>query len=171
MVLYSYGEDIKQDEKFKNKLVLEAGIVDIYGGTVMTDKYNVIMINLANFLKIEPDINNELHALCSLFVKGKEKFMKQAIAKYPMIYEINEEIQKCLMTDEDRDDYDAYLEDRRKKTAMFDYREQKGKEEGIKEGSLKKQIEIAKKLLVKKYSLDFINEITGLSKEEIIKLK
>ena len=47
----------------------------------------------------------------------------------------------------------------------------KGIEEGIKEGAKEKQLEIAKKLLSKKVSIEEIVEITDLSKEEIENLK
>lgn len=51
------------------------------------------------------------------------------------------------------------------------YGRELGIAEGIKKGEEKKNIEIAKKMLNKKIDLDTIMEITGLSKEEIEKLK
>ena len=44
-------------------------------------------------------------------------------------------------------------------------------EKGIEQGEKKKQIEIAKKMLQKNMQIGEIEEITGLSKEEIIKQK
>ena len=49
--------------------------------------------------------------------------------------------------------------------------EEKGRKEGIKEGKQKEKEEIAKKMLVKKMDINIIMELTGLSKEEILKLK
>ena len=46
-----------------------------------------------------------------------------------------------------------------------------GREEGKKEGEKQKQIEIAKKLLQRNMSIEDIKEITGLTEEEISKLK
>jgi predicted transposase/invertase (TIGR01784 family) len=45
-----------------------------------------------------------------------------------------------------------------------------GREEGREKGAKDKAIEIAKKALAKGNSIEFISEITGLSKEEIEKL-
>lgn len=45
------------------------------------------------------------------------------------------------------------------------------KEEGIKEGLEKGKKEVVKKSLIKGFSIEDISEITGLSKEEIIKIK
>ena len=46
-----------------------------------------------------------------------------------------------------------------------------GREEGKKEGEKQKQIEIAKKLLQRNMNIEDIKEITGLTEEEISKLK
>ena len=48
---------------------------------------------------------------------------------------------------------------------------QKGVQQGLQEGIQKEKIDIAKKLLSKHMSISDIAEITGLSKEEIEKLK
>ena len=45
-----------------------------------------------------------------------------------------------------------------------------GKEDGLEEGEKKKSLEIAKKMITRGDNLDDIEEITGLSKEEILKL-
>ncbi len=46
---------------------------------------------------------------------------------------------------------------------------EEGRKEGLKEG-LKEKIDIVKKLFKKKFSLEDISEITGLSQEEIKKI-
>lgn len=45
-----------------------------------------------------------------------------------------------------------------------------GKKEGRKEGKLQEKYEIAKKMLKEKMTIECINSITGLTKEEIDKL-
>ena len=45
------------------------------------------------------------------------------------------------------------------------------KEDGYEEGKLEKQIEIARKLLIKNIDIEEIADITSLSKEEILKIK
>ena len=49
--------------------------------------------------------------------------------------------------------------------------EAKGKAEGLSEGEAKKSLEIAKKMLEDNAPVELICKYTGLSKEEIIKLK
>ena len=48
---------------------------------------------------------------------------------------------------------------------------EEGKKEGIKEGIKKAKIEDARKMLIKKYPIEDIADITGLPVEEIKKLK
>ena len=45
------------------------------------------------------------------------------------------------------------------------------KEEGLAEGEAKKSLEIAKKMLEVNSPIDFICQMTGLSEEEVLKLK
>ena len=47
----------------------------------------------------------------------------------------------------------------------------KGHEKGIKEGSEKKEKEIAKKMLEEKISIEVIEKVTNISKEELKKLQ
>ena len=53
---------------------------------------------------------------------------------------------------------------------MIKKRIKEGKSKCIKEGSIKKQREIAKNLLISGVSIDIIKKSTGLSKEEILNL-
>ena len=48
---------------------------------------------------------------------------------------------------------------------------EKGREEGLAEGEAKKSLEIAKKMLEMGLSVEQITEATGLSEEEVLKLK
>ena len=45
------------------------------------------------------------------------------------------------------------------------------KEEGLAEGKEEKSLEIAKKMLKEGLSVDFICQMTGLSEEDVLKLK
>lgn len=53
----------------------------------------------------------------------------------------------------------------------LEYNIKKEKEQYRKEGELNKQIEIAKNMLINKLPITIISDCTGLSKEEIEKLK
>ena len=51
------------------------------------------------------------------------------------------------------------------------YAKEKGLAEGRKEGKEEKSLEIAKKMLEANSPIDFICQMTGLSEEEVLKLK
>ena len=57
-------------------------------------------------------------------------------------------------------------------TTEIDIRERikEGREEGREEGGQGKALEIANKMIAKGFSIEDISELTGLSKEDIIKL-
>ena len=57
-----------------------------------------------------------------------------------------------------------------KKKGLAEGREE-GREEGLAEGEAKKPLEIAKKMLEMGLSVEQITEATGLSEEEVLKLK
>ena len=69
--------------------------------------------------------------------------------------------------------FDEYVEDEKEKAKKL------GKAEGIKEGLAKgkaegemnQKISIAKKMIKSNMSIDVISEFTGLTKDEILKLK
>ena len=70
-----------------------------------------------------------------------------------------------------QDEHEKYLAELRMKHIMDTQAvEEYGYEKGIKEGENKKSIEIAKKMLEKGANIEFIQECTGLSKEEVEKL-
>ena len=63
-----------------------------------------------------------------------------------------------------------YDPDKRREFYMEGFREE-GREEGREQGVFKRNLEIVKNMFKKKYKIEDIEEVTGLSKEEIIKLK
>ena len=48
---------------------------------------------------------------------------------------------------------------------------EEGREEGLAEGKTEERLEIAKKMLDANSPIDFICQMTGLSEEEVLKLK
>ena len=54
---------------------------------------------------------------------------------------------------------------------FFEEGKEKGRKEGKIEGKRKEKIEIVKKMLKEKLSIEMIEKLTGLSKEEIEKIK
>jgi predicted transposase/invertase (TIGR01784 family) len=86
------------------------------------------------------------------------------------IQEAKKELDIMKMPEEERQDYEEYLESLRYQASMYESSYKVGEMKGRKEGEKDKAIEIAKKALAKGNSIEFISEITGLSKEEIEKL-
>ena len=91
------------------------------------------------------------------------------------IKKANEELDKILSDEKERYLADLrfkYLSDR---ATMIETGIREGKEQGIKEGKKEgkklKAIEIAKKLIAKNFDLAEIQELTGLTKEELENLK
>ena len=86
----------------------------------------------------------------------------------------NKEVEKAIkivdemsMNKEERELYEARL----KGEFNYNIAIHVAKEEGEKEGKIGEKIEIAKKLLSKKMTIEEIIEITGLTKKEIDKIK
>ena len=74
------------------------------------------------------------------------------------------------------DEHEKYLAELRLKhimdsKAIEKYGYRKGKEEGEKSGAKKEKIKIAKEMLKNGADIEFIKKCTGLSKEEILKIK
>lgn len=104
-------------------------------------------------------------------ILGNEGEIEMASKKNERIAKVNEENKKLSSDKEMQELY--WLE----KKALYDENtrigvaRQEGREEGRKEGEKKKQIEIAKKLLKMNLDISKIQEVTGLSLEEIKKLE
>jgi MoaA/NifB/PqqE/SkfB family radical SAM enzyme len=86
------------------------------------------------------------------------------------LQEAKKELDIMKMPEEQRWEYEEYLESLRYQASMYESSYKVGEMKGRKEGAKDKAVEIAKKALEKGNPLEFISEITGLSKEEIEKL-
>jgi predicted transposase/invertase (TIGR01784 family) len=96
--------------------------------------------------------------------------------------EAGEELDMMKLSEEERREYEAYLESLRYQASMFEssYKvgekkgiamgEKKGKEIGLKEGEMKGKCDMAKSLKDNGVDIDIIIKSSGLSREEIEKL-
>jgi predicted transposase/invertase (TIGR01784 family) len=86
------------------------------------------------------------------------------------IQEARKELDIMKLPEEERREYEEYQESLRYQASMYESSYTVGEMKGRKEGAKDKAVEIAKKALEKGNPIEFISEITGLSKEEIEKL-
>ncbi len=77
----------------------------------------------------------------------------------------------AAMTEEEQNRYDDALRELQDAYSVFEYAMITGKNDGIKEGKKEGKTEVAKSLIQLKVSDEIISQSTGLSMEEIQKLK
>ena len=134
----------------------------------LTDRFEVHTIDLVLFKKME-NPQGELADWLNLII-GNEEEIEMAVKRNEKIAKANEDNKDLSATKEMQDIY--WLE----KMAEYDYNTninvatKEGFENGKIEGEKSKQLEIAKKMKEKGTDLKFIQEVTGLTSEEINKL-
>ena len=134
----------------------------------LTDRFEVHTIDLVLFKKME-NPQGELADWLNLII-GNEGEIEMAVKRNEKIAKANKDNKALSATKEMQDIY--WLE----KMAEYDYNTninvatKEGFENGKIEGEKSKQLEIAKKMKEKGTDLKFIQEVTGLTSEEINKL-
>ena len=134
----------------------------------LTDRFEVHTIDLVLFKKME-NPQRELVDWLNLII-GNEGEIEMTVKRNEKIAKANEDNKDLSATKEMQDIY--WLE----KMAEYDYNTninvatKEGFENGKIEGEKSKQLEIAKKMKEKGTDLKFIQEVTGLTSEEINKL-
>ena len=144
------------------------------------------VIELPKFIKKNPGVEKRLEQWLWLIVGRKEK-VEMAVKENKNVKKADKVLERISKDPKERERYEAILK------AEFNQRisnqkfmdkgiiegeargkiigREEGMKEGKKEGKKQNQIEIAKKLLQRNMSIEDIKEITGLTEEEISKLK
>ncbi len=154
----------------------------------LTDHIFFHFIEFPKLKKNRPDLYSEIEKWVYFFLnEGKkgDKNMKVLIKSDPIIKRAHSEYEKFTQDDELRELYENRIESERKIITDLEIAEKEGRKEGEKigeekgrkegekigekKGERKKAIETAKKMKEKGLDINFIVEITGLSKEEIEK--
>ena len=136
---------------------------------LLTDHLQIHIIELKKFKKnvLSKDLNYWLKIFTS---KNLEESMSEIVKEKPIMEEVqkkyNNFVKSRLMMME-YEKKEAYLYGNQ---IMLDEERRLGKEEGIKEGIEKEKISLAKNMRNKNMDINLINELTGLSIEEIEKL-
>ena len=125
--------------------------------------------NAIEFIKKNPGISKKLEQWLWLFV-GKEDKVKMVSEENKSIEKVVEDLDEMSGNEAER--WEAFK--RRYAEWEYNYSMAQSKNEGIAEGEAKgkaeRNKEIAKKMKEKGTDINFIIEVTGLSKEEIDKL-
>ena len=140
------------------------------------------VIELPKFIKKNPGVEKRLEQWLWLIVGRKEK-VEMAVKENKNVKKADKVLERISKDPKERERYEAILKaEFNQKISNQKFMDKGiiegeargkiiGREEGKKEGEKQKQIEIAKKLLQRNMSIEDIKEITGLTEEEISKLK
>ena len=132
----------------------------------LTDKIEVHYIELKKFLKKNPGISSKLEQWLWL-ISGEEEKVKMASKENENIKKVVEDLDEMSADENER------LEAYKRKLAVWDYNvsiaeaTERGKAEGLEEGSEKSKREIARNMKKEGMEIETIMRITKLSKEEI----
>ncbi len=149
-----------------------------YPKIVLTDVLEIYIIELPKYSKYA--VNEEIESLnlWVKFIKNPEVIMMVNENDIKEVKETKQAINKAKdrLQELSNDEHERYLAELREKYTRDQYEIQaygydKGKEDGIEEGKKEKSIEIAKELLSQNVDIEIIIKCTGLTKEEIEKLK
>ena len=149
-----------------------------YSSVVLTDAFEACIIELPKFVRYVKNSKSRSLNLWVEFIKNSEvKFMfnddddvelKETKEAISLAQEKLEQLSNDEHERELADLRDKYIRDQYS-IEKFGY--ERGKEEGFAEGKAENTVDIAKKMLNKNIDINLIIQCTGLSKEEIEKLK
>ena len=113
------------------------------------------------------NITDELEKSLYIFVCNNKNILYELYEEGSFMREFLKEAEKLSS---DLDELLYYDKKKLDQEMVYNNGKEDGLEEGIEEGEKKKSLEIAKKMITRGDNLDDIEEITGLTKEEILKL-
>jgi len=145
-------------------------IKDLEDETELSDQLEIHFIELEKFTKDLPDLKKTLDRWI-YFLKYAEKFTKEnlptQLKEMESIKKASELLDTVSLNAEEREIYEARLKILRDEEGAIETARLRGLEEGKKE----ERIEIARKSLQMNLSVEQISQLTGLTFEEIEKLK
>lgn len=166
-------EESMEDEKINLGYNLE----DQYA----TNYLEMHVIELPKFKQKNPEVGTKLEQWLWLFVGGEDK-VKEASKFNKEIEKINKKLASMSLSREERNNYEFRLKSIRDEISAIAYATEKGlaqgikkgleegREKGLQEGIQKEKRNTIRKLLEKNFSIEEIEEITGINKKEIKKI-
>ena len=97
--------------------------------------------------------------------------MDEASKKNKEIEKIKKKLASMSLSPEERNNYEYRLRAIRDEADAIEYKTKQAKEDGIKEGAERKTEEMVKEMLKNNFTIEQIQTITKLTREEIEKLK
>ncbi|MBO5476679.1 MAG: Rpn family recombination-promoting nuclease/putative transposase [Clostridia bacterium] len=136
-----------------------------FGNVILTEKLEIHIIELTKLENIN-ETDKKLAHWCK-FIKTPEKVEDSIMNENDDIKKAKEELDKMS-----QDENERRLAEIRERAILFENTlRNNGYNKGRKEGEKAKQLEIAKNMLNENFNIEQISKITGLSVEEIQKLK
>ena len=136
----------------------------------MTKYLEVHIIELPKFKIKNPKMHTKLEEWLWLFIGSDEK-VKEASKKNKEIEKIKRKLASMSLSPEERNNYEYRLRAIRDEADAIEYKTKQAKEDGIKEGAERKTEEMVKEMLKNNFTIEQIQTITKLTREEIEKLK
>lgn len=183
-----YTEEMKEGEGYKNnKEVIIVSILsyNIAGRnnyidsarfrwdsdkTVMSDKIQMYFIQLPKFLKQNKKDKKKLSQWLYFISQENKEELEMAIEENDKVAKAEKLLKEALADPETREILRIKDRIRFDREMDLEIATEEGRAEGIAEGEKNKQKQIAKKMKAKGMSVKEIEELTGLTKEEIEKL-
>ena len=168
-------DNLREIKKYKTKWNIRE---EEYKSVILTDVLELAIIELPKYVRYANKEKKENLNLWLKFIKDPEVKIMENNEDEKSVKETKQAIQKAQEELEkiSQDEHERYLAELREKYirdqhAVQEYGYIKGREEGKKEGKdegkKEKSKEIAKKMLEKGADIEYIIELTGLSKEEV----
>ena len=117
------------------------------------------------------DYNNKLARWCTVLTAKTEEEFRKYLGDDLMGKETKSKLMDETMKYSSDEDVVALYFEKSREELEYNTLIEEAKQNGIKQGSINKSIEIAKKMFEEKIPIETIMKITSLSKEEIEKLK
>ena len=169
--------EFDEDKQSRGEVIHTIELKDQHN-QVFYDKLKFVYLEMPHFNKTEAELNTRLDKWL-YFIKNLEDFTDiPTFFKDHIFEQAFEKAEIAKYSEEERNSYQQSLKVFRDNKATYDYAKEtaydEGKTKGIIDGTIagriEEKIEIARKLKAKGMDLDFIQETTGLSEDEIAQL-
>jgi predicted transposase/invertase (TIGR01784 family) len=134
---------------------------------------NVVLIELEKFAP-KTRSEKELAVLWLRFLKEIDEYVRDVPPELQENSTIKEALDLCAeaaFTDAERYEYDIYLDAIRTGDTVIEGKLAKSRAEGVAEGRVERNMEVAVNMLQRDFTVETVSEITGMSIEETEKLK